>query len=74
MAKVIASSVNVMVVGVSVDNELNVMGPSGGRVGHVNFLPIVVMVGVGSIEHVEPSWRSEISAYHADINFHLTWL
>ena len=64
--------VNIVVVGVGVNDELDVMRPAGGRVGHVDFLPVTVMVGVGSIEHAESSGRSEVTAYHANIDFHLT--
>ena len=71
--KVIVGGVDIVVVGVGVNNELNVVRPSRGRVGHVDFLPVTVMVGVGSIEHAEPSWRSKILAYHADIDFRLAW-
>ena len=65
--------VHVVVVRVGVDEELNIVRPSGGRVGHVDFLSIAVMVRIGSIEHAEPSWRSEVTAYHANIDFRFTW-
>ena len=73
MAKVITGGIDIVVMSVSVDEELDVMGPLGGRVGHVDLLSVTVMVGIGSIKHAKPSWRSEITAYHADIDFHLTW-
>src|SRR6202012_3644329 len=72
-AQVVAGGVDVVVMSVGVDDELDIVRPPRSSVWHVDLLPITMVVRIGSIEHAEPSWRSEISAYHADIDFRLTW-
>ena len=42
-----------MVVGGGVNDELDVVGPAKSGVGHFNFLPIVVVVGNGPVEHAK---------------------
>ena len=63
-----------MVVNSSVDYKLNVMGPSGSGIRHLNLLPVVMVVRNGSIEHTEPLWCGEVSSYHTDVYFSFTWL
>ena len=65
--------VYVVVVRGGVNNELDIVWPSRGGVGHIDLLPISVVVRIGSIEHTEPSWHSEVTAYHADVHFRLAW-
>ena len=71
--QVILGCIYIVVVGGSVDYELDIVRPTRSAVGHVNLLPIVVMVGDGSVEHAKALWCSEISSYHTDVHFGFTW-
>ena len=72
--KIISSGIHVVIVGGGVDYKLNVMGPLESGVQHFDFLPIVVMVRNGSVEHAKPLWCGQVSPHHADVHFGFTWL
>ena len=42
-----------MIVGSSVNDELNVVGPMKGGIQHFDLLPVLVMVRNSSVEHTE---------------------
>lgn len=63
-----------MIVGGSVDYELNVMGPSRSGVWHLDLLPVVMVVRDGSVKHTKPLWCGEVLSYHTDVHFGFTWL
>ena len=46
MAEVVAGGVYVMVMSGGIDDELDIMWPLRSGVGHVDFLPIAMVVGV----------------------------
>ena len=63
------SRIHIVAVGGGIDNELDVVWPVRGRVGHLNLLPVFMVVREGSVEHAEPRWSRQVLSHHADVYF-----
>ena len=50
------SRIYVVIMGGSVNNELNIVRPMKSGVRYFNLLPVFVVVGNGSVEHAEALW------------------
>ena len=61
-----------VVVGVGVDDKLDIVRPAVGAVRHLDFLTVVVMVRLSTAEHAEPFRRRKVAAHHANVYFRRT--